>query len=216
MATVRAGCQPRGRRCRCWAAPAPTADARNQNVKACAVASARAGWQSVCRSRRRTVIRSRAGRRGGTTRTTRTVCAGAGARGHGRARSRGAPPTRKARRNGSLARGHRALSLRRWRRRASRRVRAGCRSNSTRPRTGSTCRRRQLRACAGFRLKRCGGQRRMRRGSVYRRATFCARAQAWDPVSKARAQYRDRPDPSFRTYGPRTRRELWAMLREGE
>jgi hypothetical protein len=31
---------------------------------------------------------------------------------------------------------------------------------------------------------------------------------AKDRVSVARAEYREDPDPSFATYGPRTRREL--------
>lgn len=39
------------------------------------------------------------------------------------------------------------------------------------------------------------------------------KAQAWDPVEKARAAYREAPTPSHRTYGPKTRRELMAFLK---
>ena len=38
------------------------------------------------------------------------------------------------------------------------------------------------------------------------------RARA-DDVSRRRAEYRERPDPSYLTYGPRTRREFLALLR---
>jgi predicted TIM-barrel fold metal-dependent hydrolase len=38
------------------------------------------------------------------------------------------------------------------------------------------------------------------------------KAQAWDRIARARAEYRDDPRPSYRTYGPRTRRELFAFL----
>jgi uncharacterized protein len=39
------------------------------------------------------------------------------------------------------------------------------------------------------------------------------RAQAWDPVARARAEYRNFSNPSFVTHGPRTRRELFDLLR---
>lgn len=39
------------------------------------------------------------------------------------------------------------------------------------------------------------------------------RAQAKDAVTRARLEYRNDPRPSFRTYGPRTRAELFGMLR---
>jgi predicted TIM-barrel fold metal-dependent hydrolase len=39
------------------------------------------------------------------------------------------------------------------------------------------------------------------------------RAQARDPVARARANYKNAPDPTFRTYGPRTRREMLGFLR---
>jgi predicted TIM-barrel fold metal-dependent hydrolase len=39
------------------------------------------------------------------------------------------------------------------------------------------------------------------------------RALAWDALAKARRVYEQAPSPSFRTYGPRTRRELFAFLR---
>ncbi|HWL89375.1 MAG TPA: amidohydrolase family protein [Polyangiaceae bacterium] len=39
------------------------------------------------------------------------------------------------------------------------------------------------------------------------------RAQHRDPVHRQRAEYRNDPRPSFETYGPRTRRELWELLR---
>ena len=38
------------------------------------------------------------------------------------------------------------------------------------------------------------------------------RARA-DDVSRRRAEYRERPDPSYLTYGPKTRREFLALLR---
>jgi hypothetical protein len=38
------------------------------------------------------------------------------------------------------------------------------------------------------------------------------KAQAWDPVAQARDAYREAPQPSHTTYGPRTRRELLALL----
>jgi predicted TIM-barrel fold metal-dependent hydrolase len=40
------------------------------------------------------------------------------------------------------------------------------------------------------------------------------RAQAFDPVSVARAEYRNDPAPSFQTYGPKTTTELRGLLRE--
>jgi predicted TIM-barrel fold metal-dependent hydrolase len=40
------------------------------------------------------------------------------------------------------------------------------------------------------------------------------KAQQWDPVARARDAYRERPSPSFATYGPRTRREMLAFLRQ--
>jgi hypothetical protein len=39
------------------------------------------------------------------------------------------------------------------------------------------------------------------------------RAQAWDPVARARLEYENAPAPSFRTHGPRTRREMLGLLR---
>jgi hypothetical protein len=39
------------------------------------------------------------------------------------------------------------------------------------------------------------------------------KAQRWDRVARAREAYRDAPRPSHRTYGPRTRRELFALLK---
>jgi predicted TIM-barrel fold metal-dependent hydrolase len=39
------------------------------------------------------------------------------------------------------------------------------------------------------------------------------RAQRFDAVAKARLEYRNDPNPSFQTYGPRTPRELDALLR---
>jgi uncharacterized protein len=39
------------------------------------------------------------------------------------------------------------------------------------------------------------------------------KAQAWDPVARARDEYREDPSPAYRTYGPRTRRELMAFLK---
>ncbi len=41
------------------------------------------------------------------------------------------------------------------------------------------------------------------------------KAIATDPIGRARAEYRNDPSPSFATYGPRTRRELAALLRAG-
>ena len=38
-------------------------------------------------------------------------------------------------------------------------------------------------------------------------------AQANDPVSQARLEYRNDPQPSFSGYGPRTRSELFALIR---
>jgi predicted TIM-barrel fold metal-dependent hydrolase len=39
------------------------------------------------------------------------------------------------------------------------------------------------------------------------------RAQAFDPVSQAQSEYQNNPDPSFRTYGPRSAGELAALQR---
>jgi predicted TIM-barrel fold metal-dependent hydrolase len=39
------------------------------------------------------------------------------------------------------------------------------------------------------------------------------RALAWDPVTRARHEYASCPQPSFDTYGPRTRREMLELLR---
>jgi hypothetical protein len=41
------------------------------------------------------------------------------------------------------------------------------------------------------------------------------RAQAFDPVSVARLEYENDPNPSFQTYGPKTALELRALLRSG-
>jgi hypothetical protein len=38
---------------------------------------------------------------------------------------------------------------------------------------------------------------------------------AGDGVARQRQAYLERPDPHFRTYGPKTRREFLALLREG-
>lgn len=38
------------------------------------------------------------------------------------------------------------------------------------------------------------------------------RAQAWDPVARARDRYRHDPQPSHQTYGPRNRRELLRLI----
>jgi predicted TIM-barrel fold metal-dependent hydrolase len=38
------------------------------------------------------------------------------------------------------------------------------------------------------------------------------RAQATDPVGQSRLAYRDNPQPHFRTYGPKTRREFLKLL----
>jgi predicted TIM-barrel fold metal-dependent hydrolase len=52
---------------------------------------------------------------------------------------------------------------------------------------------------------------------VYRvDAEAIRRAQAWDPVSRARSEYQGERNPSHRTYGPRTRRELLAFLKYNE
>lgn len=34
-----------------------------------------------------------------------------------------------------------------------------------------------------------------------------------DAIGRARSEYRHRPDPTFRTYGPKTRREFLALAR---
>lgn len=39
------------------------------------------------------------------------------------------------------------------------------------------------------------------------------RAQAFDPVARAREEYRNAPDPSFVSHGPRTLEELAAVQR---
>jgi len=39
------------------------------------------------------------------------------------------------------------------------------------------------------------------------------KAQQWDPVAKAREEYKNNPQPSFATNGPRTRRELLGLAR---
>jgi hypothetical protein len=41
------------------------------------------------------------------------------------------------------------------------------------------------------------------------------RAQAADALDRAKAGYAQSPDPSFRSYGPRTRREFFALARSG-
>jgi predicted TIM-barrel fold metal-dependent hydrolase len=48
--------------------------------------------------------------------------------------------------------------------------------------------------------------------SVYELDSVTMRkAQQWDPVAKAREEYKNDPRPSFTTYGPRTRRELLGL-----
>jgi predicted TIM-barrel fold metal-dependent hydrolase len=41
------------------------------------------------------------------------------------------------------------------------------------------------------------------------------RSQAVDALGRAKANYARSPDPSFQTYGPRTRREFFALARSG-
>lgn len=44
-------------------------------------------------------------------------------------------------------------------------------------------------------------------------AATIEKAQRWDPVARAREEYRNDPRPSHATYGPRTRRELLGLMR---